>query len=114
MSASGNERAHAALVLNPVKVDAERLRSGLLSLSRAHGWAPPRFYETTIEDPGQMITRTALDEGAAAVLAAGAMARSGPSPRAWRARESRSPSSPAAPAISSPAISVCPSSTSRR
>lgn len=71
MSASGNARMHAALVLNPVKVDAARLRSALTSFSRAHGWAPPRFYETTIEDPGQGITRAALDEGAAAVLAAG-------------------------------------------
>ncbi|MGW9627994.1 diacylglycerol/lipid kinase family protein [Microbacterium sp. NPDC055521] len=71
MSASGSEHAHAALVLNPVKVDVERLRSGLVSLSRAHGWAPPRFYETSIEDPGQGITRTAIEAGAAAVIAAG-------------------------------------------
>jgi diacylglycerol kinase family enzyme len=71
MSASGNERTHAALVLKPVKVDAGRLRSALEALSLAHGWAPPRFYETTIEDPGQIITRTALDGGAGAVLAAG-------------------------------------------
>ncbi|OIU84634.1 diacylglycerol kinase family protein [Microbacterium sp. AR7-10] len=71
MSASGGDRAHAALVLNPVKVDVERLRSGLVSLSKAHGWAPPLVYETTIEDPGQDVTRTAIDAGAAAVLAAG-------------------------------------------
>ena len=71
MSASGNARTHAALVLNPVKVDARRLRSTLTALSKKHGWAPPRFYETSIDDPGRIITRTALDEGAAAVLAAG-------------------------------------------
>ncbi|MFC7788355.1 diacylglycerol/lipid kinase family protein [Microbacterium sp. MAHUQ-60] len=71
MSAAGTQSAHAALVLNPVKVDAERLRSILRTLSKKHGWAPPRFYETSIEDPGQHITRTALAEGAAAVLAAG-------------------------------------------
>ncbi|MEV8218410.1 diacylglycerol kinase family protein [Microbacterium sp. NPDC077391] len=71
MSASGSDRAHAALVLNPVKVDVERLRSGLVSLSKAHGWAPPLVYETTIEDPGQGVTRAAIDAGAAAVLAAG-------------------------------------------
>ncbi|MFD5224439.1 diacylglycerol/lipid kinase family protein [Microbacterium sp. NPDC058342] len=71
MSASGSESAHAALVLNPVKVDARRLRSSLTSLSKRHGWAPPRFYETSIEDPGQEITRRALAEGASAVLAAG-------------------------------------------
>jgi diacylglycerol kinase family enzyme len=71
MSASGTQHAHAALVLNPVKVDAERLRSILRTLSKKHGWAPPKFYETSVEDPGQAITRTALADGAAAVLAAG-------------------------------------------
>ncbi|WP_336646559.1 diacylglycerol/lipid kinase family protein [Microbacterium sp. USHLN186] len=71
MSASGGERAHAALVLNPVKVDARRLRRALTALSRRHGWAPPRFYETSIEDPGQGVARAAIDAGAAAVLAAG-------------------------------------------
>ncbi|GAA3932345.1 diacylglycerol/lipid kinase family protein [Microbacterium soli] len=71
MSASGDQRSHAALVLNPVKVDAERLRSVLRELSTVHGWEPPRFYETSVEDPGQRVTRTALDEGATAVLAAG-------------------------------------------
>lgn len=71
MSASGTQHAHAALVFNPVKVDGERLRSILRTLSKKHGWAPPRFYETSIEDPGQQVTRAALAEGAAAVLAAG-------------------------------------------
>jgi len=68
---TASESPHAALVLNPSKVDAYRLRTSLTAQSRAHGWAPPRFYETSIEDPGQQITRTALDEGASAVLAAG-------------------------------------------
>lgn len=71
MSASGTQQAHAALVFNPVKVDGERLRSILRTLSKKHGWAPPRFYETSIEDPGHKVTRAALAEGAAAVLAAG-------------------------------------------
>lgn len=71
MSASGNEHPHAALVLNPVKVDSERLRAILRTLSRRHDWEPPRFYETSVEDPGQQIARAALAEGAAAVLVAG-------------------------------------------
>ncbi|SJN45987.1 Conserved protein with diacylglycerol kinase catalytic domain [Microbacterium esteraromaticum] len=71
MTASETPRTHAALVLNPVKVDAHRLRTALLTLSEDHGWAPPRFYETRVDDPGQLITRTALDDGASAVLAAG-------------------------------------------
>src|SRR5690606_18685423 len=69
MTASGGESVHAALVLNPVKVDAERLRSALISLSRRHGWAAPRFYETSIDDPGQRITPRAIADGAAAALA---------------------------------------------
>ncbi|WP_309065929.1 diacylglycerol/lipid kinase family protein [Microbacterium sp.] len=71
MTASGLEVAHAALVYNPVKVDAARLRSAVIALSRKHGWGRPWFYETTIEDPGQQVTRDALASGAAAVLAAG-------------------------------------------
>lgn len=71
MAASGDEHAHAALVLNPVKVDAWRMRSALIALSKRHGWAPPQFYETSIDDPGREVTRQALAEGAAAVLAAG-------------------------------------------
>lgn len=71
MTGLGIEQAHAALVFNPVKVDERRLRTALLALSAKHGWQPPRFYETSIEDPGQQVTRTALDEGASAVLAAG-------------------------------------------
>lgn len=71
MSASASEPAHAALVLNPTKVDGARLRDELTRHSRTHGWASPRFYETTVDDPGQQITRTALQNGAAAVLSAG-------------------------------------------
>jgi diacylglycerol kinase family enzyme len=71
MPASENQHPHAALVLNPVKVDAKKLRTTLQSLSKKHGWAPPRFYETSVADPGRQAARTAMDEGAAAVLAAG-------------------------------------------
>ena len=71
MTASESEQRHAALVLNPVKVDVERLRTSLLARSKQHGWAPPRIYETSIEDPGTGATRTALQAGAAAVLVAG-------------------------------------------
>lgn len=62
---------HAALVYNPVKVDAAALRATVVRLSAAADWAPPSFYETTIEDLGAGVTRQALEEGAAAVLVAG-------------------------------------------
>ncbi|MCA1307125.1 diacylglycerol/lipid kinase family protein [Microbacterium sp. 2216-1] len=71
MTASGSEQRHAALVLNPIKVDVLRLRTSLESRSALHGWEPPRFYETTVDDPGTEAARRALAEGASAVLVAG-------------------------------------------
>jgi diacylglycerol kinase family enzyme len=71
MSASEDQHPHAALVLNPVKVDAKKLRGTLQALSKKHGWGPPRFYETSVADPGRQAASTAMAEGAAAVLAAG-------------------------------------------
>lgn len=71
MTASESEARHAALVLNPVKVDAHRLHTALSARSVQHGWAPPRLYETTVDDPGTDATLTALADGAAAVLVAG-------------------------------------------
>lgn len=61
----------AALVVNPVKTDAPRLAKMLHTLSLAAGWAEPLILETSIEDPGQQITRQALADGVAAVLVAG-------------------------------------------
>ncbi|UWF77767.1 diacylglycerol/lipid kinase family protein [Microbacterium neungamense] len=71
MESTGHEGSHAALVYNPIKVEQMRLRAALLAHSKQHGWAPPRFYETSVEDPGQEATRAALRDSAAAVLVAG-------------------------------------------
>ncbi|WP_439901509.1 diacylglycerol/lipid kinase family protein [Microbacterium azadirachtae] len=64
-------RPRAALVVNPVKADAPRLVGLLRSLSAEAGWDEPLVIETTVQDPGQSATRSALDRGAAAVLVAG-------------------------------------------
>lgn len=61
----------AALVYNPIKVDAAALRATVVRLSAAAEWAKPKFYETTIEDLGAGVTRRALDAGVDAVLVAG-------------------------------------------
>lgn len=61
----------AALVVNPVKADAPRLRRLLKKASADAGWGRPLVIETSVEDPGQHATRTALAKGAAAVLVAG-------------------------------------------
>lgn len=61
----------AALVYNPVKADADALRAMVESESAAAGWGEPLFFETTVEELGDGLARTALAEGAAAVLVAG-------------------------------------------
>ncbi|MBS1673620.1 MAG: NAD(+)/NADH kinase [Actinobacteria bacterium] len=66
-----DDRPRAALVVNPVKADAPKLVTLLRAISTRAGWADPLILETSVEDPGQDATRTALDSGAAAVLVAG-------------------------------------------
>lgn len=61
----------AALVWNPAKVDATALRALLIRRSAESGWAEPLFFETSVDDPGQAVTRKALASGATAVLVAG-------------------------------------------
>lgn len=62
---------HAALVYNPTKVDDDALRRAVSRHSADAGWAKPRFYETTVEDLGDGVTRHALEDGATVVLVAG-------------------------------------------
>lgn len=71
MGADAASRRRAALVYNPVKTDADRLRAQVRHLSLQAGWAEPLLFATTIEDAGQGCVRDALDQGADAVLVAG-------------------------------------------
>ncbi|MGW9114281.1 diacylglycerol/lipid kinase family protein [Microbacterium sp. NPDC055683] len=72
MTAHDASAKRAALVYNPVKVaSADALRSAVTLLSHEAGWLPPLVFETTVDDPGQAVTRRALDEGVAVVLVAG-------------------------------------------
>ncbi|MDN4612956.1 diacylglycerol kinase family protein [Leifsonia sp. F6_8S_P_1B] len=61
----------AAIVVNPVKVDADALRAALTAAEERWGWEPTHWIETTEEDPGTGQTREALDRGADVVIAAG-------------------------------------------
>ncbi|MFB7894587.1 diacylglycerol/lipid kinase family protein [Microbacterium sp. NPDC056044] len=61
----------AALVYNPIKVDADALRDTVARHAAQAGWSEPLFYETTVDDLGDDVTRQALDEGVDAVLVAG-------------------------------------------
>ncbi|MFC0196696.1 diacylglycerol/lipid kinase family protein, partial [Microbacterium arthrosphaerae] len=71
--AGGAERPapKAALVYNPTKVDGDALRQTVARLAKEAGWSEPLFYETTVDDLGDDVTREALEEGANAVLVAG-------------------------------------------
>ncbi|GAB2711773.1 diacylglycerol kinase family protein [Microbacterium marinum] len=67
----GRPNPKAALVYNPTKVDGDELRELVASLAKDAGWSEPLFYETTVDDLGDDVTRQALDEGVNAVLVAG-------------------------------------------
>jgi diacylglycerol kinase family enzyme len=61
----------AALVFNPIKVDGPALCALVEQHSADAGWQPPLLLETSVEDPGQKITREALEQGVDALLVAG-------------------------------------------
>ncbi len=62
----------AAVVLNPAKVDdAEKFRATVSEAMREHGWQPPRWLETTADDPGQRQAHEAAVAGVRLVLACG-------------------------------------------
>ncbi|MCM0621095.1 diacylglycerol kinase family protein [Nocardioides bruguierae] len=61
-----------AVVLNPVKVsDPDAFVEMVAGMAATRGWAPPRVYLTTVEDPGHGMTRAALRDGAELVLVCG-------------------------------------------
>lgn len=61
----------AALVYNPIKVDGDALREQVAAHAKDAGWSEPLFYETTVDDLGDDVTRQALAEGVDVVLVAG-------------------------------------------
>ncbi|BDV31992.1 diacylglycerol/lipid kinase family protein [Microbacterium terricola] len=71
IDAASSSRKRAALVYNPIKVTAEKLRAQVSEAAAAAGWAEPLFYETTVDDLGDGATRAALAEEVDAVLVAG-------------------------------------------
>jgi diacylglycerol kinase (ATP) len=59
------------VVYNPVKTDVARLTAGVIAAAAATGWAEPLWFETSVADPGQRVTRRALRHGVDLVLVAG-------------------------------------------
>jgi diacylglycerol kinase (ATP) len=65
------ERRQAAVVYNPIKVTIPKLRKAVNAAAKEAGWAPPIWFSTTEEDPGQRVTASAVRRGAEVVLVAG-------------------------------------------
>ncbi|MCF3138550.1 diacylglycerol kinase family lipid kinase [Paenarthrobacter sp. AR 02] len=60
-----------AVILNPVKNNADVARQAIIDACELAGWDAPRFYETTVEDPGYGQSRQALADRADVILACG-------------------------------------------
>lgn len=61
----------AALICNPIKVDATELEALVARHSDAAGWDKPIYFETTIDELGDGLARAAIEQGVDAVLVAG-------------------------------------------
>jgi diacylglycerol kinase family enzyme/membrane-associated phospholipid phosphatase len=69
---TGIRPSRLAVVLNPTKVnDVAAFQTLMNAAVERHGWAVPRWYETTAEDAGIAMTHAALADGAEMVVAAG-------------------------------------------
>jgi diacylglycerol kinase (ATP) len=60
-----------AVVMNPIKARSDEARVMIRASCAAAGWEPPRFFDTTVEDPGFAQARAAVQEGADVVLVGG-------------------------------------------
>lgn len=69
---TGSGRRRAAVVLNPAKVgDVEEFKAKVRQVGAQHGWDEPRWFETSVEDPGYGQTRAALEADVDMIIAAG-------------------------------------------
>lgn len=71
VSPSTNDREHAAIIYNPVKVDLPRLRAIVAEREAKHAWGDSIWLATTEDDPGEGMAREALERGAKLVIACG-------------------------------------------
>ena len=60
-----------AVVVNPTKFDVAEIEAGFAAICAGHGWAPPRWYQTTVEDPGTGQAKQAVADGAELVCPLG-------------------------------------------
>lgn len=60
-----------AVVINPIKGNADEARSRITLICREQGWEDPSFFETTVEDAGIQMTHDALGSDPDVVIAGG-------------------------------------------
>lgn len=63
--------AVAAVICNPINVDAAALRAVIDAESHRAGWASSLWFETTVDDPGQDVTARALERDPALLIVVG-------------------------------------------
>jgi diacylglycerol kinase family enzyme len=68
---SSTSKRRAAVVCNPIKVEAAKLRWAVDAAAASAGWAESLWFETTELDNGRSVTERALSEGASLVIVAG-------------------------------------------
>ena len=64
-------KRRAAVVYNPIKIELKKLKESVAAAERSAGWNASLWFSTTEKDAGQNVTRAAIAEGAAVVIAAG-------------------------------------------
>jgi diacylglycerol kinase (ATP) len=70
-SLPAGDRLRAAVVFNPVKVDARKLRLLVAAEEDRAGWAESSWHETSASDDGRLAARDAVATGPAVVMVAG-------------------------------------------
>lgn len=68
---SGRGEQRVAVVINPIKTNADRARKIITAECKLAGWPAPLFLETSKDDPGAAMTAQALQHGADVVIACG-------------------------------------------
>lgn len=71
MTATAPAPQRVAVVINPVKAEADAARDAIVIACRKGGFPDPVFFETAEDDPGFSMARRALEQGFDLVLAAG-------------------------------------------
>ena len=61
----------AAVIYNPIKVDIDALRTAVIAAASDAGWGETLWLQTSVEDVGQGVARTAKQRGVDLVIAAG-------------------------------------------